>query len=95
MALRSLVLCPLPHQAAVPRAACNALLRGVICHTAAGRGLDEETPGAGHVSDVHFAILYVMLMLPAERERETIIPGLCPHCHADQVMKGGNTKVHM
>jgi hypothetical protein len=23
------------------------------------------------------------------------MPVLCPHCHPDQVMKGGNTKVHI
>jgi hypothetical protein len=23
------------------------------------------------------------------------IPVLCPRCHPDQVMKGGNTKVHI
>jgi hypothetical protein len=48
----------------------------------------------GRVADGHFATLHVMLRPPAERERERIIPGLCPHCHTDQVMKDGNTTVH-
>src|SRR5262245_9664848 len=55
----------------------------------------EEYSIDGRVSDVHFATLHIMLSPPAERERESIIPGLCPHCHTDQVMKDGNTKVHI
>ena len=49
----------------------------------------------GRVADVHFATLPVMLRPPTEGEREDIMPGLCPHCHPDQVVKEGNTKVHI
>src|SRR5262245_2609989 len=36
-----------------------------------------------------------MLRPPAERERERIIPGLCPHGHPEQGMKDGDTTVHI
>jgi hypothetical protein len=49
----------------------------------------------GRVSDMYFASLHAMLGPPAEKERERIIPGLCPRGHTDQVMKGGTTKVHI
>jgi len=35
---------------------------------------------------VPFATLHGMLRPPAERERERIIPGLCPHGHPEQGM---------
>jgi type II secretory pathway pseudopilin PulG len=61
--------------------------------------IDQNSVGyayiSGRVSDVHFTTLHAMLRPPAEREREKIIPGLCPRCHTDQVIKGGKTKVHI
>jgi hypothetical protein len=36
-----------------------------------------------------------MLMLSSKESDRIFIPVLCPRCHADQVMKGGKTKVHI
>ena len=49
----------------------------------------------GHVSDVHFTPIWAM-MLTVEKESIIIrMPALCPHCHSDQVVKRGKTKVQI
>jgi hypothetical protein len=47
------------------------------------------------VAEVHFPMLYAMLIPSAEGERHDRMPVLCPRCHTDQVMNASKTIVHL
>ena len=65
------------------------------CHTCMRlqQRLDRQTGlKTGHVADLHFPLMCAMLLTASEESVMVLIAVLCPHCHSDQVIKGGRTK---